>query len=148
MSTISPFARFFVLALLLLATAACGEKGKQIRLGNVPFTDHGTKDVKGKTELAFEVDSFYFAPTFLRGEPGQQLKLMIENESSVLHNFSIGAQRVDHDIPARGKAEIEVSFPQFGVVLFICKYHTAQGMNGELLAGDATPQPPPELRAR
>jgi predicted lipoprotein with Yx(FWY)xxD motif len=30
--------------------------------------------------------------------------------------------------------------PQSGVLLFICKLHTTQGMNGELLVGDAQPQ--------
>jgi hypothetical protein len=33
-----------------------------------------------------------------------------------------------------------VTFPQSGGLQFFCKHHTAQGMNGLLLVGDATPQ--------
>jgi hypothetical protein len=36
-------------------------------------------------ELAAE--DYYFAPTFLQGEPGQTLMLEIENASGALHNW-------------------------------------------------------------
>ncbi len=142
--------RILALALipLVVVLTACGsgndhegEKGKEVKLGNVTFADHGTKDVKGKSAVELEADSFYFSPTFLRGTPGQKLKLEVENESSVLHNVSLPAQGVDQDIPAKGKMTVAVTFPQSGPVWFFCKYHTSQGMNGELLAGDATPAP-------
>ena len=47
---------------------------------------------------------------------------------------------IDKDVPAKGKIDIEVTFPASGVALFTCKYHAAQGMSGELLVGDASPQ--------
>ncbi len=133
----------------LLLLAACkseekGEAGKPITLGNVTFNDHGTKDVKGKAEVELEADSKYFNPTFLRGTPGQKLTLKIENESQDLHSFTLPAQQVDKDFPAKAKGEVAVTFPPSGVVRFFCKYHTGQGMNGELLAGDASPQPAAE----
>jgi hypothetical protein len=31
-------------------------------------------------------------------------------------------------------------FPSSGVVRFFCKFHSARGMNGELLTGDTKPQ--------
>ena len=115
--------------------------GRSITLGELTFADHGTKEVKGHTEFDIEADDYYFAPTFLRGEPGQKLRLEVENESATLHNMSIPAQHIDRDIPPKGKVEVEFTFPPSGVVHFFCKFHTALGMNGELLAGDATPQP-------
>ncbi len=115
--------------------------GQPIKLGELTFADHGTKDVKGQAELELEADDYYFAPTFLRGEPGQMLTLEIENESGTLHNLSIPALHLDQDIPPKGKVQVQVSIPRSGAVHFFCKFHTAMGMNGELLAGDATPQP-------
>ena len=77
------------LAFSFIGSSAEPPKGKSITLGDLTFSDHGTKDVKGKGELDLEADNYYFEPTFLRGTPGQKLKVEIENESGTLHNFSI-----------------------------------------------------------
>ena len=98
------------------------------------------KDVTGLAELHLVADEYYFEPAFLRGTPGQKLKLEIENESSTLHSFTIPEQKLDMDIPPKAKMVVEVTFPPSGVVHFFCKFHSALGMNGELLTGDATPQ--------
>jgi plastocyanin len=111
-----------------------------IKLGNFSYADHGTRDASGKSEFELEADSFYFGPTFLKGTPGQKLKLEIENEVQTTHNFSLSAQQIDKDIPGKGKVEVEVTFPQSGALRFFCKFHTGQGMNGQLLVGNATPQ--------
>ena len=123
-----------------IASSAEPPKGKSITLGDLTFSDHGTKDVKGQGELDLEADDYYFEPTFLRGTPGQKLKVEIENESSTLHNFSIPDQHLDIDIPPKGKVVVEITFPSSGVVRCFCKFHSAKGMNGELLTGDAKPQ--------
>src|SRR5437867_12996602 len=94
------------------------------------------KDVTGLAELHLEADEYYFEPTFLRGTPGQKLKLEIENESGTLHSFTIPEQNLDMDIPRNGKVVVEVAFPPSGVVRFFCKFHASRGMNGELLTGD------------
>ncbi|HEX6030482.1 MAG TPA: cupredoxin domain-containing protein [Tepidiformaceae bacterium] len=134
------------LAGMALFAGACGggggddEEGQVQTLGNRTFSDHGTTDVTGKADAEIEADSFYFEPTFLRGEPGQKMTIKVGNDSNALHNFSISSMKIDTDIPAEGSAQIEVTFPQTGALVFFCKYHSAQGMNGELLAGDAQPQ--------
>ncbi len=130
-----------LVTLMLLAACRSAEGRKTVTLGSVTFNDHGTKDVKGKADLELEADSNYFNPTFLRGTPGQTLKLNVENESTTLHTFSLPAQQLDQDLAAKGKVTIQVTFPPTGVLRFFCKIHTDQGMNGELLAGDAAPQP-------
>ncbi len=110
-----------------------------IAQGTLTLSDHGTKEVTGLAELDLEADEYYFKPTFLRGEPGQRLKLEVENESGTLHNVSIPAQNIDLDIPPRGKADVVVTFPPSGVVPFFCKFHKALGMSGELQVGGSRP---------
>ena len=122
-------------------TVTAQPEGQMITLGALTFADHGTTDVQGQAELDLEVDDYYFAPTFLRGEPGQQLTLEVENESGTLHNISLPEQHIDTDIPPKGKVKVQVTIPPSGVVHFFCKFHGALGMNGGLLAGNATPQP-------
>jgi plastocyanin len=139
--------RILLLAALLslahsfIASSAEQPSGRSIKLGDLTFSNHGTKDVKGKGELDLEADNYYFGPTFLRGTPGQKLKVEIENESGTLHNFSIPDQHLDVNIPPKGKVVVAIAFPSSGVVRFFCKFHSARGMNGELLTGDAKPQP-------
>ena len=105
-----------------------------------PAEQPKVKDVSGLAEVDLEADEYYFEPAFLRGTPGQKLKLEIENESNTLHSFTIPEQNLDMDIPPKGKIVIEVTFPQSGLVRFFCKFHSALGMEGELLTGDAKPQ--------
>ena len=107
--------RILILAALLsiahsfMAFSAEQSGGRSITLGDLTFSNHGTKDVKGQGELDLEADNYYFAPTFLRGMPGQKLKLEIENESSTLHSFSIPEQKLDMDIPPKKKVVVEVT---------------------------------------
>jgi plastocyanin len=128
------------LAFSFIASSAEQPSGRSITLGDLTFSNHGTKEVKGQGELDLEADNYYFEPTFLRGTPGQKLKVEIENESGTLHNFSIPEQKLDMDIPPKKKVVVEVTFPSSGVVRFYCKFHSELGMEGKLLTGDATPQ--------
>jgi YVTN family beta-propeller protein len=115
--------------------------GQPLRLGSTTFADHGTADVRGRARVEIEVDDYYFAPTFLRGDPGQRLTLVVENESATLHSLTIPALHVDRDVPPKGNVELAVTFPASGVVHLFCRFHAALGMSGELLAGDTAPQP-------
>ncbi len=98
------------------------------------------KDVTGLAELHLEADEYYFEPAFLQGTPGQKLKLEVENESSTLHSFTIPEQKLDMDIRPEGKVVVEVTFPPSGLVRFFCRFHSALGMEGELMTGNATPR--------
>ena len=115
--------------------------GQPLKLGSMTVADHGTRDVRGLDRVEVEADDYYFAPTFLRGTPGQHLTLVVENESGSLHSLTIPALQVDRDVPPKGKVAVEVTLPASGVVHLFCKFHEAIGMNGELLVGDVTPQP-------
>src|SRR6266852_7450987 len=120
------------------ATVAPAGQGKSVTRGGVTYADHGTKDVRTLSKLELEADDYYFSPTFLRGNPGQKLTLIVESEAATLHNLSIPALGIDKDIPPRGKVQLDVTFPASGVLAFSCKFHGPLGMNGQLLAGDAT----------
>src|SRR5262249_37437941 len=106
-----------------VAAAPLG-KGKSITLGGVTYSDHGTKDVRNVLKIELEADDYYFSPTFLRGNPGQKLTLLVENEASTLHNINIPSLGVDKDIPPKGKIQLELIFPASGVLAFSCKFHS------------------------
>ena len=118
------------------ATTAPGKKSKTVTMNGVTYADHGTKDVRKLSKLELEADDYYFGPTFLRGNPGQKLTLMIEREASTLHNISIPALGIDKDIPPKGKVRVDVTFPTSGVLTFSCKFHGPLGMAGMLKVGE------------
>ena len=118
------------------ATAAPGKKSKTVTMNGVTYADHGTKDVRKLSKLELEADDYYFGPTFLRGNPGQKLTLMIENEVSTLHNITIPALGIDKDIPPKGKVRLDVTFPASGTLTFSCKFHGPLGMAGMLKVGE------------
>ena len=121
---------------------AGGHRGVRARakLGSLAYSDHGTKDAAGQPAIELELDDYYFSPTFVRGTPGQSLTVELENESGTLHNMSMPGQNIDQDVPPHGRARIAIVFPASGAVSFHCKFHSAMGMNGQLLAGDAQPR--------
>ena len=116
--------------------------GELIQVGQVTYANWGHRDARDGRIRALEADDFYFRGTFIQGEPGQQLALELKNVADQVHNFSLPAQGLDRDIPPKGHPpmNVRVTFPASGELQFLCKYHTAQGMNGMLLLGDATPE--------
>jgi predicted lipoprotein with Yx(FWY)xxD motif/plastocyanin len=131
------------MALALVAAACSGsDKPEPRSLGALTVFDYGTKDVSNQTSARLEVKDFHFSPTFLRGEPAQRVELTLVNKSETLHNLTIDALQLSRDLPSRSETRVEVTFPDSGVLLFVCRYHLAESMGGELLAGNAQPQPP------
>src|SRR4029450_9030718 len=117
-------------------TAAPGKQGQTVTMNGVTYATPGTKGVLKLSTPELEADDYYFGPTFLRGNPGQTLTLMMENEASTLHNITIPALGIDKDIPPKGKVRLDVTFPASGVLAFSCKFHGPLGMNGMLKTGD------------
>lgn len=114
------------------APAAPGKESKTVTMNGVTYADHGTKDVRKLSKLELEADDYYFGPSVLRGNPGQKLTLMMENEASTLHNITIPALGIDKDIPPKGKVRLDVTFPASGALTFSCKFHGPLGMAGML----------------
>ena len=70
-SRILMLAGLLSLAHSFMAFSAEQPGGRSITLGDLTFSNHGTKEVKGQGELDLEADNYYFEPTFLRGTPGK-----------------------------------------------------------------------------
>jgi plastocyanin len=125
-----------VLALALVATAcskkASGGGGGTITIAGQKANDHGTKDVAGASSVGLEQNNFYFNPTILKGTAGQKVTLDLSNKGSALHNFSITDQNVNQDVQPGQNAQVTVTFPQSGTLVFFCKYHQTLGMVGAL----------------
>lgn len=140
---------------LVLLVAACGggdsdgngggsdappAEGKTITLEGVPVNDRGTQEVTGGTAQV-EVGEYYFEPTILVGAPGAKVTLELSNTGSLEHNITADIPQVeaiyplDQDVRSDGSKEsVEVTFPESGDLMFLCKYHEGDGMVGVLRA--------------
>ena len=133
-----------VLAVALLAAGCGGEEGDKAQQGGVAqeggtitvggekANNHGTKDVSGETSVEFELDDFYFEPTILEGAPGRAVTLEAFNEGDSSHTFTLEEQNVDEQLQPGDELEIQVTFPDSGTIVFICRFHAGQGMRGAL----------------
>jgi plastocyanin len=130
------------LGFLALPAAGCGSSGESNEGGGgggtrtiagVKANDHGSKTVSGEAKV--ELDDFYFEPTVLKGKPGSEVTLELENEGEVEHNLTIDSQQIDQDVEPGEDAKVTVTMPQSGAVSFYCKYHKSQGMAGALTLG-------------
>lgn len=139
-----------LMALLFLVPAGCAQEEEPEAAEGTPTAEaspsvtplsngeeaqfHGEEDVSGEAKAELELDDYYFGPTILRGDPGQELTLTLHNEGAELHNFTLAEQAIDADVSAgQTDVEVKVKFPASGGLVFTCKYHAADsGMRGEL----------------
>lgn len=137
---------------LVLLVASCGggsddggseaaeSEGGTVTIEGVAANDHGTKQVSGTTQV--ELGDYYFEPTILVGAPGSKVKLELVNEGELEHNITADLPQVAAAVPldqdvrsGGGKETVDVTFPESGDLLILCKYHEGRGMVGVLRAG-------------
>jgi plastocyanin len=129
--------------LLLFAATACGGygddkeseegEGTTMMIGGQDVEVHGTKDVSGETgKVEVEMYDDFFEPTVLKGTSGQQVELELKNEGEAAHTFTISEQSVDAEVQPADETEVNVTFPESGELVFICRFHESAGMVGEL----------------
>ena len=125
----------------VLAVTACGgyggddngEEGGSTTIGGMSASLHGTKDVSGETgKVEIEMYDDYFEPTVLDGEPGQTVTLELKNEGERPHTLTISDKGIDQEVQPGDEAEADVTFPESGQLVFVCRFHESKGMVGAL----------------
>jgi plastocyanin len=132
-------------AMVVLVPACGGGKasteestGGTIEVGSEAANDHGKEDLSGMSTFQLGMGDVgpaefpFFSPTVLTGTPGQKVKLTLVNNGATPHNFTLVDQGIDQDVDVGGEGSVVVTFPQSGFLEFHCKFHSAQGMLGEL----------------
>jgi plastocyanin len=115
----------FALSLVLLL-AACGSSSDGGGGGG------GGDGGGGGGGLTITIKDFAFDPDTLSAPGGQQAPVMITNEDSVTHSFTLDDGGVSREVPAGQTVEVTVPFPASATAGFHCKFHPS--MTGTLRA--------------
>ena len=92
-------------------------------------SDHGVGEI-ANDELELELDDNYFAPTFARGTPGEEVTVELVNEGNVTHTFTSDSLGVDEELSGGDSSSVTITLPEEGAVEFHCRFHEGQGMKG------------------
>lgn len=92
--------------------------------------DRGSKDLGASTDVAIVLSDFAFAPTYIKAAPGAAVKIMLKNDGSMAHTFTVDTPKVDVTVAAAGTGVAGFALPASGAVRFYCRFHAAQGMQG------------------
>ncbi len=97
--------------MLLTGMVACGDddsangsdgstpaEGETPQGGGDTSDGQGGVDVSEMEQLDMTASNFSFDPANLRGTPGQELTILVDNSSGTGHNFSLDAQDLDQDV--------------------------------------------------
>jgi plastocyanin len=137
-----------------LAAAACSadpdtvDTGAAGAAGSAPVSltgnvaDHGEQRVEGATpSVAMELDDSYFAPTYVRAEPGAVVTVELENEGTKVHTFTLDDHHVDVSVQPGASAKVDVTMPASGSLHYFCQIHSGAGMQGSFVVdgGSTTP---------
>jgi plastocyanin len=87
--------------------------------------------------------NYTFSPAVLNGAPGQKLTIHLTNSSGTEHNFTLADQKVNKDVKTGGGADVIVTVPASGQLVFVCEYHASKGMKGTVVAGTGAASPLP-----
>ncbi len=84
--------------------------------------------------VALTMVDFSFQPATFTASTSQSI--VLTNNGSALHNFSIEGTPIDQDVQPGQSVTLAPPGPSFapGTYTFFCKYHRSQGMSGTLTA--------------
>src|SRR4051812_40474437 len=111
-------------------TAACGGS-----------SGGGTVSSGSTDTVEMAMNNYTFSPAVLNGTPGQKQTIHLTNASGTEHNFTLKDQKVDKDVENGEDADVTVTFPASGQLVFFCSYHASRGMKGTLVAGSGAASP-------
>lgn len=141
-----------ILAVAAALLAACGSgatPGDPATTAGAPAPAQGCPDqvelpsgtsVRGSSpasgsEVTLDAGDQFFDPTCVTAVSEGTVSVTVTNVGESLHNIKIEDQGIDRDVGAGESVTVPVDVPSSGAVTFVCKYHTAVGMNGALVAG-------------
>ncbi|HEY8199903.1 MAG TPA: cupredoxin domain-containing protein [Actinomycetota bacterium] len=101
--------------------------------GGTSAAVHGTLRVD-TSNATVQMEDRYFEPNVLSGPPGLRVTLMVRNEGTQLHNFTLTSQGLAQDVPPGSIVAIAVELPASGEAVFFCRFHRDAGMLGALVA--------------
>lgn len=133
----------FLMVVLAMACASPDGDGPEVS----PVDGNGTPSLPGEDDCVdltgsdvarITLTDFAFEPACSTIGAGQSLSL--PNEGTVEHNFSLEGPDVDLDVAAGAETNTEAvgGIAQPGTYALFCKFHRAQGMEGEVTIRDAS----------
>jgi plastocyanin len=124
-------------AVAVLAAACGGDDSTDTTSTEPPLVDlgsavtnHGTKDIGSSTKVDLELDDLFFAPTFIKAEPGTEVEISLKNEGQALHTFTIDETKTNVELAAGKTSSVKVTLPASGALAFYCSLHRGSGMQG------------------
>ena len=141
------------LAVLVLVAAACGSSGGAATGGSPTVTsqagggtcaalaglsgaveDHGTVALSGGS-IEIDAGDFFFDPTCVTASSSGTITVTVTNTGNALHNLTVADQGIDKDVQVGDSITVKVKLPRSGSLPFLCKYHSASGMQGAFVIG-------------
>lgn len=123
-------------ALVLLASACGGGYSSSSSKAHASspeqqrINDGGTFDARGHSTVAVTATNFRFEPSTIVGTPGEKLTLVVRNTSGTPHNVT--GSGVDEDLAPGSVQRVTFTVPASGELVFVCEYHKASGMAGQI----------------
>ncbi len=117
--------------------------GAEITVAGLTTTYHGTADVTGTPEVTISMQADYFEPTVIRGNPGQELVLNLENATQDAHTFTTADGLADIEVKPNSIAEGKITLPETGNLAFFDRLDNARAMAGAFTVSGPLDQPGP-----
>jgi plastocyanin len=125
------------------STPATPSAGSEIKVGALTASYHGTVDVGGLQDVNLKMANNFFEPTVVRGKPGQQLTLHLENNGEDSHTFTTADGKADIEVKPRSVAEGKITLPESGNLEFFCRFSKDRGMAGVFNVSGSIDSPGP-----
>jgi plastocyanin len=125
-----------IATLLLVGACSSDSGGSNPTTTPPPATPSATPSATASAggEVTIQEVDFSFQPSTVNANTSQAI--VITNNGSALHNFSIEGTPISVDTQPGETTSLEAPGPSFapGTYTIFCKYHRAQGMEGTLVA--------------
>jgi plastocyanin len=117
--------------------------GAQVNIAGLNAVYHATADVSGNSNVTIHMDNNFFDPTVIRGKPGQQLVINLDNGTQDGHTFTTADGTADIEVRPMSVAEGKVTLPASGNLAFFDRLHKDKGMVGAFTVSGALDAPGP-----